>query len=256
MLETIRTEYNVAIYIRLSKEDEEKKLTESESIINQKIFLTEYVKNLGENYKIVDIYIDDGYTGTNLNRPNFKRMIEDIELGKINMVIVKDLSRLSRNYISSGEYIENWFPEHNIRFISVNDNIDTFELNNSNNEIAPFKSILNDMYSKDLSKKIRTALATKQKQGKWVGGKIAIGYMKDPNDKNQLVICEEEAEIVRDIFSMAYSGKQIGQIRDFLNENNIPTANKIRYNKSTFWENKAIKNILTNKVYCRYHNTE
>ena len=107
------------------------------------------------------------------------------------MVVTKDLSRLGRDYIETGEYIEKWFPENNVRYVSVTDGIDTFETANGNNDIAPFKSILNDMYSKDLSKKIRTALHTMQKQGKWVGGKTAKGYMKDQNDKNKLIIFEQ-----------------------------------------------------------------
>ena len=195
--------YKVAIYIRLSKEDVDRGYDESESIKNQRTLLTKYVENLGWNYKLIDIYIDQGFTGTNFNRPGFKRMIKDIELEKINMVITKDLSRLGRDYIETGEYIEKWFPEKNVRYVSVTDGIDTFSNNNGNNDIAPFKSILNDMYSKDLSKKIRTALHTMQKEGKWVGGKIALGYMKDPNDKNKLIICEPEAEIVKTIFNMA-----------------------------------------------------
>ena len=139
-------------------------------------------------------------------------MINDIELGKINMVVTKDLSRLGRDYIETGEYIEKWFPEKNVRYISVTDNIDTFSANNGNNDIAPFKAILNDMYSKDLSKKIKTALHTMQKQGKWVGGKTPLGYKKDPKDKNHLIICNEEAKIVRTIFTMALAGKNIGVI--------------------------------------------
>ena len=204
MLETIKTViYKVAIYIRLSKEDVDKGFDESESIINQKSLLTEYVGNLGWEYELVDTYIDPGYTGTNFNRPDFQRMIRDIENGKVNMVITKDLSRLGRDYIETGEYIEKWFPENNVRYVSVTDGIDTFETSNGNNDIAPFKSILNDMYSKELSKKIRTALHTMQKQGKWVGGKTALGYVKDSNDKNKLMICEPEAEIVRTIFHKA-----------------------------------------------------
>ena len=204
MLETIKTViYKVAIYIRLSKEDVDKGFDESESITNQKSLLTEYVEKLGWEYELVDIYIDPGYTGTNFNRPDFQRMIRDIENGKVNMVITKDLSRLGRDYIETGEYIEKWFPEHEVRYVSVTDGIDTFATNNGNNDIAPFKSILNDMYSKDLSKKIRTALHTMQKQGKWVGGKTALGYVKDSNDKNKLMICEPEAEIVRTIFHKA-----------------------------------------------------
>lgn len=198
----------------------------------------------------------NGYTGTNFDRPNFKRMINDIEQDKINMVVTKDLSRLGRDYIGTGEYIEKWFPEKNIRYVSVNDGIDTFENNNGNNDIAPFKSILNDMYSKDLSKKIRTALHTMQKQGKWVGGKTAIGYMRDPEDKNHLIICDGEAEIVKTIFNMANVGNSVGVIKNYLNDNKIPTANGLRYNKPSFWENKTVKQILTNQVYCRNYNTK
>ena len=208
MLEQIeKTIYKVAIYIRLSKEDVDRGYDESESIKNQRTLLTKYVENLGWNYKLIDIYIDQGFTGTNFNRPGFQRMIKDIELEKINMVVTKDLSRLGRDYIETGEYIEKWFPEKNVRYVSVTDGIDTFANNNGNNDIAPFKSILNDMYSKDLSKKIRTALHTMQKEGKWVGGKTALGYMKDPNDKNKLIICELEAKIVKTIFNMAISRK-------------------------------------------------
>lgn len=208
MLEKIKTIiYKIAIYIRLSKEDADRGYDESESIVNQRALLTEYVKKLGVEYELVDIYEDPGYTGTNFNRPAFQRMIRDINLGKVNMVVTKDLSRLGRDYIETGEYIEKWFPENNVRYVSVTDGIDTFATNNGNNDIAPFKSILNDMYSKDLSKKIRTALHTMQKQGKWVGGKTAIGYMRDPNDKNKLVICEPEAEIVKIIFNMAIKRK-------------------------------------------------
>lgn len=247
--EVIRRRYNVALYIRLSKEDADRGYDESESITNQKILLENYLKNLGSDYHFVDYYIDPGYTGTNFNRPDFKRMINDINLGKVNMVITKDLSRLGRDYIETGEYIEKWFPENNVRYISITDGIDTFSNNNGNNDIAPFKSILNDMYSKDLSKKIKTALHTMQAQGKWVGGKTPLGYMKDPNDKNKLIICEEEAPIIRTIFEMAATGIGIGKLRDYLQENNIPTAHQIRYNKITYWNTRAIKRILTNYAY-------
>ena len=250
MLEQIeKTIYKVAIYIRLSKEDVYKGYDESESIKNQRMLLTEYVQKLGWKYQLIDTYIDQGFTGTNFNRPAFQRMIKDINSGKVNMVVTKDLSRLGRDYIETGEYIEKWFPENNVRYVSLTDGIDTFETSNGNNDIAPFKSILNDMYSKDLSKKIRTALHTMQKQGKWVGGKTPLGYIKDSTDKNKLIIYEPEAKIVRTIFNMAANGNQVGAIRDYLNNSNIPTANKSRYNKDSFWENKTVKNILKNKVY-------
>ena len=136
--------YKVAIYIRLSKEDEkDDKEKDSESVTNQRNILLKFVKDNG--YELVDIYIDDGYTGTNFDRPEFKRMIKDIELGKINMVITKDLSRLGRDYITTGEYVEKWFPKHNVRYISLLDGVDTM-LDTTNNEIAPFKAIINDMY--------------------------------------------------------------------------------------------------------------
>ena len=241
--------YNVALYIRLSKEDVDRGYDESESITNQRALLLDYVDKLGDQYKLIDIYIDQGYTGTNFNRPSFIRMMQDINLKKINTVITKDLSRLGRDYIETGKYIEKIFPEKNIRYISVTDGIDTFAKDNGNNEIAPFKSILNDMYSKDLSKKIRTALHTMQKQGKWVAANTPFGYMRDPNDKNKLVICEEEAEIVKTIFNMALAGNKLYTIRDYLVENNIPTKSKIRKNKNTFWECKTIKQILKNEVY-------
>ena len=138
-LRNIVKEYLVAIYIRLSKEDDN--LGESESIQNQKALLTKYVKEQG--YTFVDIYIDDGYTGTNFNRPGFMRMLKDIEDGKVNMVITKDLSRLSRDYIGTGEYVEKWFPAHNVRYVALTDNIDTF-LDNSNTTSKHIKYSFNN----------------------------------------------------------------------------------------------------------------
>ena len=253
-LRNIIKEFNVGIYIRLSKEDETQ--GESESIGNQKILLTKYVKEKG--YNLVDIYIDDGYTGTNFNRPSFQRMLKDIEDKKINMVITKDLSRLSRDYIGTGEYVEKWFPAHNVRYVALTDNIDTF-LDNSNNDIAPFKAILNDMYAKDLSKKIRTALHTMQSEGKWVGGCAPFGYKIDPNDKNHLVIDELEVPIVKRIFDMFLSGIRINQIRDIFNKEKVPTFSTTRNRNFKrngsrgdiygYWCNSTIKKILQNRLY-------
>lgn len=255
------TNYNIALYIRLSKEDikeGENKDSASESIKNQQTFLKDYVKALGVGYNLTDIYIDDGFTGTNFNRPEFQRMLRDIENGKINMVVTKDLSRLGRDYIGTGEYIEKWFPAHNTRYISVTDNIDTFT-DSAQNDIAPFKSILNDMYSKDLSKKIRTALTTMQKEGKWVGGCTPFGYKVDPNDKNHLVPDEQEAPIIKRIFSLYLEGKNINQIRDILNDEKVPTfsttrgRNFKRQGKSGeiygYWCNTTLKKILKNRLY-------
>ena len=246
--------YYVAIYIRLSKEDEKDvKEKDSESVTNQRNILVKFVKD--NNYKLFDIYIDDGYTGTNFDRPEFKRMIRDIELGKINMVITKDLSRLGRDYITTGEYVEKWFPKHNVRYISLLDGVDTM-LDTTNNEIAPFKAIINDMYSRDNSKKIKAALKSKQQEGKWVGGCAPFGYKVDPNDRNHLVINEEEAPIVRKIFSLALEGKSKNQIINQLFDEKIPTPSQIRninrtfkYSELGYWSATTVKSILTNELY-------
>lgn len=243
--------YKVAIYIRLSREDE--KDGESESVTNQKTLLIKYVKEHG--YKIFDIYIDDGYTGTNFNRPAFIRMINDIEAGKVNMVITKDLSRLGRDYIGTGEYIEKWFPKHKVRYVSILDGLDTF-LNNSSNEIAPFKAIINDMYSRDNSKKIKSALKSLQEQGKWVGGCPPFGYAVDPNDKNHLVVNPDESWIVKKIFDLALKGKPRNQIITILYNEKIPTPSMIRKTKRVqkyadigYWNATTVKSILTNDLY-------
>lgn len=245
--------YKVGIYIRLSKEDLDKIGNESYSVVNQKTLLENYVKEHG--YILVDAYIDDGYTGTNFNRPGFIRMIKDIELGKIDMVITKDLSRLGRDYIETGEYVEKYFPTHKVRYVSLIDGIDTI-VDNSNNDIAPFKAVINDMYSRDNSKKIRTALHTLQKEGKWVGGCTPLGYMPDPLDKNHLVPNENESYIVKKIFDLAVNGKTVYQIKEILNDENIPTATQLRKSRGRsfmaekgIWSTKTVYNILKNNLY-------
>lgn len=245
--------YLVAIYIRLSKEDAN--LGESESIQNQKILLQKYVEEQG--YTLVDIYIDDGYTGTNFNRPGFQRMLKDIEDGKVNMVVTKDLSRLSRDYIGTGEYVEKWFPEHNIRYVALTDGVDTEE-DNTNNDIAPFKAILNDMYAKDLSKKIRTALNTMKYEGKWVGGCIPFGYKADPKNKNHFVINKKEARIVKKIFNLYLSGCTIAEVMRKLNDDKEPTFSITRNrnlnrkkggNIIGYWTTTSVKKKLTDEMY-------
>lgn len=160
-------DYRVGIYIRLSREDEEKEsYEESESVQNQRMLLMQYLKQNKLNF--VSEYVDDGVSGTSFDRPAFNQMIADIETGKINMVVTKDLSRLGRDYIMSGYYTERYFPEHFVRFIAILDNIDT-AFDSSNNDIAPFKSILNEMYAKDISKKINSVLQSKRDLGEYLG---------------------------------------------------------------------------------------
>lgn len=253
MLESLNKIYKVGLYIRLSREDDDKTL-ESESITNQKSLLLQYVKE--NNLRVYDIYIDDGYSGTNFDRPNFNRLLKDIELGKINMVITKDMSRLGRDYIGTGNLMEKYFPEHNVRYIAVTDNIDTF-LDSSNNDIAPFKAIMNDMYAKDISKKIKSSLKAKMKEGKWVGGRAPFGYKQDSSDKNHLVINNEQASVVKRIFNMCLEGLSFFKIARQLTNEGVKTPAQYysfewrsHYNlKCGEWHPKTIRDILTNRMY-------
>lgn len=245
--------YKVGIYIRLSKEDEEKeKYSESESIQNQRALLMQYIKENKLNF--IAEYVDDGISGTSFDRPGFNKMIEDIENGKINMVITKDLSRLGRNYVQSGYYTETYFPEHNVRYIAILDNIDT-AIDSANNDIAPFKSILNEMYAKDTSKKINSVLQSKRKQGEYLGT-APYGYKKDPENKYHLIIDEEAAKVVKLIFERYLEGYGTMQIADYLSEQKIPIPSD--YNKKKrgaksitygLWAQSTVRFILSNEIY-------
>ena len=252
-IESINKNYNVGIYIRLSREDDDKTY-ESESITNQKSLLLQYANE--NKLRVYDIYVDDGYSGTSFDRPGFKKLIDDIEHNKINMVITKDMSRLGRDYIGTGELVEKYFPAHNVRYIAVTDNIDTF-LDSSNNDIAPFKAIMNDFYAKDISKKIRSSLRAKMKEGKYVSGRTPFGYMQDPDNKNHLVIYEEQAKIVRRIFDMSLNGMTYFKIAKQLTIEHIKTPAsyysfewRSHYNLHYGnWHAKTIQDILTNRIY-------
>ena len=246
-------DYKVGIYIRLSKEDEEKeKYSESESIQNQRVLLMQYIKENKLNF--VSEYVDDGVSGTSFDRPGFNKMIEDIENGKINMVITKDLSRLGRDYVQTGLYTETYFPEHNVRYSAILDNIDT-GLDSANNDIAPFKSILNEMYAKDTSKKINSVLQSKRQQGEYLGT-APYGYKKDPDNKYHLIIDEEAAEVVRTIFRKFLEGMGTMQIADYLSEQKIPIPSdynkRNRGNKTItygLWAQSTVRFILSNEIY-------
>ena len=187
-----------AIYCRLSRDDGTE--TESNSIGNQKKMLTQKAKELGlTNTKY---YVDDGYTGTNFNRPAFQELLDDIEMGYISVVIVKDLSRLGRDYVSVGHYTDNYFPEHDVRFIAVNDMVDSDE---GENEIAPFKNVMNEMYARDISRKVRSAHRIRGNMGEPLS-QPPYGYMKSPENKKKWIIDTEAAEVVRDIYRMCLEG--------------------------------------------------
>ena len=246
-------DYKVGIYIRLSREDEEKeKYQESESIGNQRTLLMQYIRQNKLNF--ISEYVDDGVSGTSFDRPAFNRMIADIESGKINMVVTKDLSRLGRDYIKSGYYTEQYFPEHNVRYIAILDNIDT-SLDSANNDIAPFKSILNEMYAKDTSKKINSVLQAKRSNGEYLGT-APYGYKKDPENKYHLIIDEEAANVVKLIYEKYLAGFGTMQIADYLSKKKIPIPSD--YNKRKrgtksltygLWQQSTVRFILSNEIY-------
>lgn len=252
--------WNVAIYVRRSFDDSEEQ--ESNTIINQKDMLKDYIKSL-DNASIYDYYIDDGYTGTDFNRPGFKRMFTDMVNGKVNAVLVKDLSRLGRNYTKVGEYIEDIFPMYGVRVISVNDNIDSVKNPESiSSLIVPVKNLINDEYARDISNKVKSAYKTMAKGGKFVSGTPPYGYSIDPEDKHHLIINESEAEIVKIIFNMALEGNGKIKITKYLNNRGIlcrkelQRRNKNRLSLEPFevearylWGTTTINRILRNETY-------
>ncbi|MCI8760847.1 MAG: recombinase family protein [Clostridia bacterium] len=257
--------WSVALYIRLSQEDANNgtEKQESNSVTSQKTLLKEFIEE-HDDLIVYDTYIDDGFTGTDFNRPSFQRLLEDMRNGKINCVIVKDLSRLGRNYIEVGNYIEQVFPLFNIRFIAINDSVDSFKNPASTNTIlVPFKNLINDEYCRDTSIKIRTSLNGKKKKGEFIGAFPSYGYIKDPKDKHKLIIDKSVADIIRNIFDWNVN-EGLGKISicHRLNDLGIlnPTGHKkleleqnynnygIRDNTYT-WTPSTIRNILNNEVY-------
>ena len=244
-------DYHAALYIRLSKEDESE--GPSQSVQNQESLLREFVQQ--HRLSVYDTYIDDGWSGTNFDRPAFQRMIADIEAKKVNMVITKDLSRLGRDYILTGHYMERYFPEHRVRYISLLDGIDT-GVDSTANDITPFRAIMNDMYAKDISKKIKSVKRDKQRKGQFIGGKPVYGYKMHPTEKNKIVIDEAVAPIVRRIFAMALSGMSCRNIATLLNQEGVPTpatyANLpvVRPGPYTgLWSSERISDMLQNETY-------
>ena len=240
-----------ALYCRLSLEDG--KDNESMSISNQKLLLKDFAEKNGMFN--CEFYVDDGFTGRNFNRPAFQRMINDIEAGRISCVITKDLSRLGRNYIESGSYMEVFFPKHNVRYIAITDNYDS--LNKQEMDIAPFKNILNDMYSRDISKKVLAGRMTRSRQGKFCGGQPPLGLMRDPDDNGHLIIDPETAPIIRRIFDLALDGFGNMKICKVLMEERIPitrmqTGTDCDVNYYA-WSGSRISTILRNPFYKGAH---
>lgn len=249
--------YNAALYMRLSRDDELQ--GDSSSIITQRQMLRKYADD--HRILVYGEYVDDGYSGTNYDRPDFQRMIQDIEDGKVNCVIVKDLSRLGRNYILTGQYTELYFPDKNVRFIAITDNVDSL---NGDNEFAPFKNIINEWYARDISKKVRTALQTKYAMGQRFCTCAPIGYKKSPDSVGKLIIDEETKWIIEKIFACALSGQGAGHITKVLLKERVPTPSWINYQrdgsfahlfegqpeiKRYAWTITQVKHILTDETY-------
>ena len=246
-----------ALYCRLSLEDSRE--NESMSISNQKLMLKDYAEKNGMFQ--YEYYVDDGYTGRNFNRPSFQRMIADIEAGKVGCVITKDLSRLGRNYIEAGSYIEIFFPKHNVRYIAVTDGVDS--LTRQEMDITPFKNILNDMYSRDISKKVLAGRMTRSRQGKFCGGQPPLGLMRDPDEKGRLIIDPETAPVIRRIFELALDGWGCMRIAKQLMDDKVPIT-RVKANTEFdvnyySWGSARISHILRNPFYkgahlvCRTH---
>lgn len=245
--------YVAALYMRLSRDDDTS--TESSSITTQRAMLRAYAKENG--FIVYDEFIDDGWSGTNYERPAFKRMIETIEQGRVNLVITKDLSRLGRDYITTGQYTEIYFPSKGIRYIAINDGYDSAS---PFDDIVPFKNVINEMYARDTSKKIRSAFLAKMNDGSYIGNFAPYGYKKDPANKNHLLIDEAVAPIVKEIFDMASKGYKPSEIANYLNGQGIVTPavyrcqihehlNVDNYSTRKEWTSGTISKLLRNVVY-------
>lgn len=251
-------QWKAADYARISREDGDKE--ESDSIGTQFDIIDDYIAH-NDDITFVDRYSDDGWSGTNFDRPDFMRLMEDIKKGKINCVIVKDLSRLGRNYILVGQYLEMIFPMLNIRFISVNDRIDSIKDPASiNNALVSFKNVMNDEYCRDISNKVRSSLDRKRSKGEFIGSFASYGYMKDPDDHHHLIVDPVAAEVVKNIFDWFLQGMSIIGIAKRLNHMGIPNPSAykrqcgLNYKHpagqlDSAWPDSSVKRVLKNRLY-------
>ena len=250
--------YRACIYTRLSRDDGDK--PESDSIANQRALIRDYIKQHKE-ITIESEHSDDGYSGVNFERPGFAEMMDEIRGGKVNCVVVKDLSRFGRNYIEAGNYIEKVFPFMGVRFIAINDSYDSSDKSHSDSLVIPFKNLINDAYCKDISVKIRSQLEIKRKKGEYIGAFVAYGYVKDPEDHNKIVVDTYAAEVVRAIFRWKMAGMSQNRIADKLNSQGVlcPMEYKLsmgvkvqtnfRVHKQAKWSAVSVTRILTNELY-------
>lgn len=248
--------YKTAAYVRLSVEDSGKPGTDT--IEGQKALLTSFIESKTD-MELVSLFCDNGRTGTDFDRPQFEKMMEEVRKGRINCIVVKDLSRFGRNYKETGNYLERIFPFLGVRFIAVNDNFDTLTAERTQDGyIVPLKNLINEVYSKDISKKIDAALSVKQRNGEFIGAWAPYGYRKDPDDKHHLVINEETAPTVRQIFKWRSEGVSVVQISRRLNDAGILSPSAYLYAtgevktekyKEVPWHTQILKSILAHPVY-------
>ena len=253
---TRQSTYNVGIYVRLSQEDMRE--GESLSIENQKKMLTDYVSQQA-GWNLVGIYEDDGYSGTNFDRPGVRQLLDDAKSGKINLILCKDLSRFGRNYIEVGQYIDYIFPSFNIRFIALSDNVDTLDRNSTAMDLMPIMNLFNEWHAANTSKKVRSVLAQNAKEGKYIASFAAYGYLKGDDEKHTPIIDEPAAKVVRRIFELRATGITPTQIAKKLNAEGVPIPSDYRAQrlgkpnpyKNTFhyWSHVAVRNILGNPIY-------
>ena len=248
-----------ALYVRLSREDGDRE--ESDSIANQRDMLAEFAA-AQDDLAAPAFYTDDGFTGTDFDRPGFRRMMDDLRAGTVNCVIVKDLSRFGRNYVGVGEYLEQVFPLLDVRFISINDRVDSFlDPRSVNNLVVPFKNIINDEYCRDISNKVRASLDLKRRQGKFIGPFASYGYRKDPADHSRLLVDGQAAAVVRDIFDWFVGGMSVLGIAKRLNEMGVPNPSAYKRRQGMnyrhpasdkldgLWPDSSVRRILRNRLY-------
>lgn len=248
--------FKTAAYVRLSMEDSGK--IDGYSLQNQKDLLISFI-NEHSDLHLYKMYVDNGYTGTKFERPAFDEMMQDMKSGLINCIVVKDLSRLGRNYLEAGNYLEQIFPFFKVRFISITDGYDSISPDFTDEAlIIPLKNIINEGYAKDISVKVSSAIATRKRQGKFMGKVPLYGYLKDPDDKNHLVIDPEASLIVQRVFQMKLEGVSLGLIAKQMNEEGVPCPSKYfvlkGFSKETkylnsFWDRNTAKRMLTNRMY-------
>lgn len=248
--------YYTAGYVRLSIEDSGK--TDGYSLENQEKLVRDYIADQ-QDMRLYRLYIDNGATGTVFERPAFDEMLQDMKDGKINCIVVKDLSRLGRNYLEAGNYLEQIFPFFRVRFISITDGYDSNSPDVTDESlIIPLKNIINEGYAKDISQKITTSFEARKKQGQFMGKYPVYGYLKDPENKNHLIVNPQTSGIVKRIFQMRDSGMALGAIASQLNEEGIPSParylwlkglSKEERHKDSYWDRTNVKRLLTNKMY-------